>query len=89
MGLFGTVSVQATVADLGVLDADITGPDSSEHVGVMAAMNKGTIANCAVTGTVAGNLRVGGLTGENDGEITDCYATCNVTGARYAGGFVG
>ncbi|MBL7186514.1 MAG: hypothetical protein ISS70_09320 [Phycisphaerae bacterium] len=89
MGLFGTVSAHATVVDLGVVDANIAGSDTSRHVAVLAAMNKGAIARCAVIGTVTGGEQVGGLTGENEGEITDCYATCSITGARHAGGLVG
>ena len=89
MGLFGTISAQATVTDLGVLDADIAGPENSEYIGVIAAFNKGTIATCAATGTVAGERNVGGIVGESEGDITDCYATCIVTGLSYSGGLVG
>ncbi len=89
IGMFGTISAQATVEDLGVIDANISGPDSSEHVAVLAAFNKGTISRCTVTGTVAGYKRVGGLTGENEGLITDCYATCKVSGGPSTGSLVG
>ncbi len=89
MGLFGMVSPQATIIDLGVLDANITGPDTSQYVGVMAAFNRGTIATCTVTGTITGGEDVGGLVGENEGEIIDCYDTCSVTGTRHTGGLVG
>ena len=89
IGLFGTISAQAIVEDLGVIDANISGPGSSEHVAVLVAFNKGTIAGCTVTGTVAGYECVGGLTGENEGLIADCYATCLVTGGPRTGGLVG
>jgi hypothetical protein len=80
MDLFGMVAAQASVLDLGVIDASVVGSDTSEHVAVLAALNKGTIARCAVTGTVAGDERVGGLAGQNDGQISDCYASGEVTG---------
>jgi hypothetical protein len=89
MGLFGTISAQATIVDLGVINANISGTDNSEYVAVLVAFNEGTIAGCTVAGTVAGGECIGGLTGENDGRITDCYATCSVTGGPRAGGLVG
>jgi hypothetical protein len=89
MGLFGMISPQAFVQDLGVFDAGVTGSDTSEYVAVLAGLNRGTIARCAVTGTVAGGERVGGLAGENRGQIADCYSTCNVTANSRGGGLVG
>jgi len=88
-GLFGTVSQQATIINLGILDASISGTDSSQRAGIMAAFNKGTIAACTVTGTITSGEDVGGLVGENEGQIKDCYATCSVTGTRHIGGLVG
>ena len=89
VGLFGMVSEQATIVDVSVTDANIAGPDASEHVAVLAAVNRGTISRCAVAGTVVGGEQVGGLAGENEGQITDCYATCSVSGTWHVGGLVG
>ncbi|MHC4567738.1 MAG: GLUG motif-containing protein [Planctomycetota bacterium] len=89
LGLFGTISRNAAVTDLYVVDAQIDGSDTSRAVAVLAAKNNGTIARCAVTGMVEGEGLVGGLVGDNEGRIHDCYATCSVTGAWSVGGLVG
>ncbi len=50
----------------------------------------GQLLNCYVTGTVAGDIYVGGLVGANFGEILNCYSTASVEGTLIGvGGIVG
>lgn len=90
-GVFGLLSTGAYIYDLKIVDVDITADDRvGGFVGWAAA---GTITNCSVTGTVAGNGdNVGGFAGHVDGAtiISKCYSTVTVTNTGYAsGGFVG
>jgi len=44
---------------------------------------------CYSTGSVDGNIPVGGLVGHSDGTIMNCYSTCSVSGGYIIGGLVG
>jgi hypothetical protein len=57
-------------------------------VGTSAGIN-GTISNCCATGSISGELGVGGLVGMMAGIICDSYSTGNVTGGSDVGGLVG
>ena len=64
------------------------------HVGGLTGYNEiGEIAAsysaCAVSATLSGNQRVGGLVGVNAGRITTSYSTGAVSGQRVVGGLVG
>ena len=68
LGLFASLGPQAIVTDLGIEDANITGEDDAEHLGILAGYNKGNISRCYVTGRVSAGMRtwsVGGLVGVN------------------------
>ena len=48
------------------------------------------IYNCYATGTITGNIEVGGLVGSNEASyISNCYAMGTITGSEYVGGLVG
>lgn len=89
-GVFNAIE-QATIRNLGVVDADISG---STFTGALVGYAvSGTIERCFTSGSVTGtSICIGGLAGENFGAlIADCYSTATVTNEKdYAtGGLVG
>ena len=97
VGLFGAVhgSKQVgsgVVANVGVVNATVTG---GSYVGALVAYITellavpGTVSNCYATGSVAGNLSVGGLVGVNIGTVNSCNSVASVTGHDQVGGLVG
>jgi hypothetical protein len=100
LGLFGCIGPGGRVENLRLENADIIG-DST--LGLLAASNGGTIANCTVTGFIQGERGVGGLVGENGlrgnsrapgplwppGQIEHCGSACTVKGSDSVGGLVG
>lgn len=90
-GLFGTI--QGTVRDIGLVNANISGGDDNT-VGGLAVGNLGTIRHSFVTGSVAvgnGFGDVGGLAGYNEGTIVDSSSSASVQGGdnQVVGGLVG
>ena len=92
VGLFGAVSA-ATVENLGLVDANITG---YRYVGGVAgrAVNGSAIRSTYVTGSIVGVTEnsgfVGGLVGyTEDSSVQASYATSSVTGQSDTGGLVG
>jgi len=85
-GLFGLIS-GATIKNLGV-DVDIEGTNwVGGLAGSMTANSK--IENCYATGSVSGNVRVGGLVGSNaNSNIDNCYSAASANG-NTAGGLLG
>ena len=82
VGLFGYMRGGAEIANISLLDVDITG---SSDVGSLVGRNGGgTITNSYATGSVSGTgsySDVGGLVGRNEGGIiTNSYATGSVIG---------
>ncbi len=88
VALFGYVDTDATIRNVGLVNADVTGRNT---VGGLVGWNSGTVSNSYVGGSVDGNQNVGGLVGSNPGgTIDNSYATANVTGtANNIGGLVG
>ncbi len=85
-GLFGWVS-GGTIQNLGLVDVDITG---NEYVGGVAGyVHSGTVQSCYSTGSISGNIRVGGVVGWVSGTVQNCYATGSVSGNEYVGGVAG
>lgn len=87
-GLFGATN-QATIEDLCVRDAEISG---TAHTGILVGQaENSTIVRCYTTGNVtASSICAGGLVGLNSGSIRDCYSTASVASSSYAvGGLVG
>ena len=89
VGMFSYIGSGGVVESVGIVDADVTG---SQFVGILVAFSHGgTVDDCYSSGSVRGNLDVGGLVGWNwdGGTVTHCYSIASVTSARYAGGLVG
>lgn len=88
-GFFNAID-GATVSDLGITDANVSG---TTFTGVLVGyMTSGKINRCYTAGTVtASSICAGGLVGENHGEIKDCYSIAKVSNAKdfVAGGLVG
>ena len=87
-GLFGYVQ-QATIQDLGVVNANVTG-DSYTGILVGKAENS-QISNVYTSGTVISNgNQIGGLTGElKNSTATNVYSTADVKGNENIGGLIG
>ena len=92
VGLFGYVKKQSKIMNTGLLNINVVG---SYGAGGLASVNKGSITNSYVAGSVAGTTyaRVGGLVGINyEGTIANSYAMGSVAGNGWAvdaGGLVG
>ena len=85
VGLFGGNS--GTIKNVGVVDSYFYGSDG---VGGVCGLNGGTITGCYNTGSVSGNMLVGGVCGENVGDtITGCHNTGTVSGNMLVGGVCG
>ena len=100
IGLFASLGT-ATIQDVNLSGVDIVG---GTQVGALAGANyNGTVSNVSSSGTVSGNIAVGGLIGVNGGPLNvgggqavvqQSYSAVNVTGAvtgsgYFAGGLVG
>lgn len=85
IGLFGSVN-SGSVANLRLTAVDI---DGRYNVGAVTGVNRGTITNVSVTGTVTADAEGGGITGINHGTVTTSYATAAVDGPAGLGGLVG
>ena len=89
VGLFRVISEEATVANLVLLNVEISGHSS---VGGLAGQNQGTISDSFASGDVAGISQVGGLVGRNESgsSIVNSNAEGSVTGTgQEIGGLVG
>jgi len=85
-GVFEGLAAEAKVANLGVVDVNVTG----QLVGALAGWNSGELWNCHSTGVVNGAYAVGGLVGTNaGGTIAACTSTATVSGAGLVGGLLG
>ncbi len=88
MGLFGHIN-QATIKDLGVVNANVTG---EFYTGILVGHAENSqISNAYTSGTVTSNSTfVGGLVGVlKNSTATNVYSTADVKGACYVGGLIG
>lgn len=86
MGLFGYVSPDGVVQNLGLVGGSITG---DSRVGGLVGQNEGLISRCFATDSVTGGWAVGGVAGFSAGTVESCYATGRVEGYSCVGGVVG
>jgi hypothetical protein len=75
LGLFGILDQNASVVNLGIRDANITG---EEVLGMLGGKNDGWVAACRADGVVSGTGGAGGLIGSNFGSISGSYAVGEV-----------
>ena len=88
VGLFGRMSRDGVIRNVGLRAVDVTG---REDTGSLVGDNhQGTIRASYATGTVAARgVNSGGLVGRNVGTIETSYAQVRVTGTNDVGGLVG
>jgi len=87
IGLFGRVSKNATIMNVGMVNVNIVG---WWCVGGLVGNNLGNVSNSYSTGSVTGLKYAGGLVGcQSYGTVSKSYSTCNVTGTYHSGGLVG
>jgi len=93
VGIFGYLGENSEVRDVYVEDANVVG---YYWVGLLVALNAGTVSNCSATGKVLGEQNVGGLVGMNvfDSVIENCSTNIviEIKGDDFAfsvGGLVG
>jgi len=72
VGLFGRLSANALIRQVGLLDSYVLGED---FVGGLAGENLGAIKDSYNEGIVIGETKVGGLVGENQNVITTSYSS--------------
>lgn len=90
VGLFRYVQAGGVVRNLAVSGKTAPGGSGSQ-AGILVGVNYGKIYNCAVSGTVTGADRVGGVAGLNEvsGEIRKCSSAAVVVGDHFTGGICG
>ena len=91
-GLFASTTSAATIHDLGVTNASISG--TGGFTGILVDDNAGTLTNVSTSGTVSGES-TGGLAGQSSGAISGSWSSAEVdahwpwSGGTYsAGGLV-
>ncbi|NGM38654.1 filamentous hemagglutinin N-terminal domain-containing protein, partial [Methylobacterium sp. DB0501] len=88
-GLFGRLGLGSRVANLGLVDVNVTGKFS---VGALAGVSAGAVNGSYATGTVSSSASyVGGLVGYllRDASVSQSYANVPVSGTSNVGGLVG
>jgi len=86
-GLFGYTGRAAAIANVDLVDANITG---FYCVGGLVGENLASITHSHTSGRVSGSEHyVGGLVGGNNGPITDSSAAGTVGGHQIVGGLIG
>ena len=89
VGILRFVGAGGIIRNVGVVNAVVIG---RAYVGSLVGGNKwGVVMNCYCTGTVAGEMDVGGLVGYHGGgsTVSNSYSTSSVTGNWRVGGLVG
>ncbi|HYK55198.1 MAG TPA: hypothetical protein VEV15_01885, partial [Flavisolibacter sp.] len=86
-GYFQEIGVGGVVKNLTFKNTAITGQD---FVGVVAGINRGTITNLTITGTLKGRTYIGGIAGNNFGTVTSCNVMgLTISGANNIGSLAG
>ena len=87
VGLFAGIGVKATIRNLGLQSASVTG---RQDVGAIVGYNRaGNIRATYATGSVTGHDWVGGLVGDSIGRISHSYSQVLVPGEHKVGGLAG
>jgi len=86
-GLFAELSTTAVIKNLTLKNVNIAGQNNT---GALAGVNRGSVSNITVSGTVNGGIVVGGITGNNYGSITTSdISAVNVKGLNNIGTLAG
>lgn len=84
VGLFGSLSDQAMINGLGLIDVNMAG---GSYVGGLAGYSLAEISESYSTGNVSGD-GAGGLVGINSGQLNNVYSLATSTGVSMSGGLV-
>ena len=87
VGLFGYTGSGAEIANVGLLNSNITG--TSSNVGGLVGVNGGIITNSYATGSISGDSNLGGLVGGNSDTITNSFAVGHTSGDKDVGSLAG
>ncbi len=89
-GLFGWLNSAGTVKNVVMEGVQITNNHSSGFAGCVVGNSWGTIENCSVSGSVNGEVYVGGVVGkQTSGSMTGCSSSATVKGTVNVGGVAG
>ena len=89
-GLFGWLNSAGTVKNVVMEGVQITNNHSSDFAGGVVGNSWGTIENCSVSGSVNGEVYVGGVVGkQTSGSMTGCSSSATVKGTVNVGGVAG
>ena len=89
-GLFGRLNKAGTVKNVVMEGVQITNNHSSGFAGGVVGNSWGTIENCSVSGSVNGEVYVGGVVGkQTSGSMTGCSSSATVKGTVNVGGVAG
>ena len=89
-GLFGWLNSAGTVKNVVMEGVQITNNHSSGFAGGVVGNSWGTIENCSVSGSVNGEVYVGGVVGkQTSGSMTGCSSSATVKGTVDVGGVAG
>ena len=89
-GLFGWLNSAGTVKNVVMEGVQITSNHSSGFAGGVVGNSWGTIENCSVSGSVNGEVYVGGVVGkQTSGSMTGCSSSATVKGTVNVGGVAG
>lgn len=89
-GLFGWLNRAGTVKNVVMEGVQITNNHSSDFAGGVVGNSWGTIENCSVSGSVNGEVYVGGVVGkQTSGSMTGCSSSATVKGTVNVGGVAG
>ncbi|MBP1914982.1 hypothetical protein J2Z23_001937 [Lederbergia galactosidilyticus] len=81
---------RGTIKNIGILEADVTGDNSSPQTGILVDLNNGKIEQSFSTGKVSGANTVGGLVGYSNKIIRNSYSTADIiANVSQAGGVIG
>ena len=82
-GFFRSIESGAVIRNLNLTDVHIY--SATQYIGAIAGYSKGSIEDCIVSGSVKGEMYVGGIAGNQEGgNISGCKNYCNVLATRTA-----
>jgi hypothetical protein len=87
VGLFGYVGPEGTIEAVGIVNVSLA---AESYVGSLVGWNQGAVSRSYSTGSVNGDISVGGLVGVSDqGSLSKSHSAATVVGVGGIGGLVG
>ena len=86
-GLFGYLGPEGTIEAVGIANVSLT---AESYVGSLVGWNQGAVSGSYSSGSVNGDMSVGGLVGVSDqGSLSNSHSAATVIGLGGVGGLVG